>query len=271
MITPQTWGSYWDYFGEHLVDVARPHGGASVLDVGTGGGSTLYPAALDVGPSGHVTGIDMFFPSVMVTSAEIKRCGFSNADMLMMDARNMGFADESFDLMISGFIGWDDWFDFATCKHIAEDRIMEATWRILKKGGRAAISGWVVQEDTEKFRAILADYLSERASDPTTDKVRLPLMYSKENDKGWKIIMSSAGFKKMKTLTLTGSFTDEDADAQWKRMMRSGWGYHLSGLKRSQGLDLKDLKKYAVDEIVGLKGLGAIGYERTVVFALGEK
>ena len=96
-------------------------------------------------------------------------------------------------------------------------------------------------------------------------------MYSKENDKGWKITASSAGFRNMKTLTLTASFTDKDADGRWTKLMRSGWGHHLSGLKRTQGLDLEGLKRYAVSEIVRLKGPVAIGYERTVVFALGAK
>jgi O-methyltransferase/aklanonic acid methyltransferase len=50
---------YWEYFGIRLVAHAHLFNGACVLDVGCGCGSSVFPAAERVGPSGRVTGIDI--------------------------------------------------------------------------------------------------------------------------------------------------------------------------------------------------------------------
>jgi O-methyltransferase/aklanonic acid methyltransferase len=50
---------YWEYFGLRLVEHAGIYVGARVLDVGCGCGSSVFPTAEKVGPSGRVTGIDI--------------------------------------------------------------------------------------------------------------------------------------------------------------------------------------------------------------------
>lgn len=50
---------YWDYFGVKLVEHAAIARGDMVLDVGCGGGSSLFPAAEKAGPKGFVVGIDI--------------------------------------------------------------------------------------------------------------------------------------------------------------------------------------------------------------------
>ncbi len=57
--SPRTWGTYWDKFGETLVRLLEIKEGSRVLDIGTGGGSTLFPAAKRVGPKGKVTGVEI--------------------------------------------------------------------------------------------------------------------------------------------------------------------------------------------------------------------
>ena len=50
---------YWDYFGARLVEHAEIHPGEMALDVGCGTGSSLFPAAQEVGPQGYAVGIDI--------------------------------------------------------------------------------------------------------------------------------------------------------------------------------------------------------------------
>ena len=50
---------YWEYFGARFVEYARLSPGMSVLDVGCGTGSSLFPAAGRVGPGGRVVGVDI--------------------------------------------------------------------------------------------------------------------------------------------------------------------------------------------------------------------
>ena len=50
---------YWEYFGGRFVELAAVGAGLSVLDVGCGTGSSLFPAAERVGPAGRAVGIDI--------------------------------------------------------------------------------------------------------------------------------------------------------------------------------------------------------------------
>jgi ubiquinone/menaquinone biosynthesis C-methylase UbiE len=50
---------YWDYFGIRLVEYAEISSGATVLDLGCGTGSSLFPAAEKAGARGYTTGIDI--------------------------------------------------------------------------------------------------------------------------------------------------------------------------------------------------------------------
>ena len=50
---------YWDYFGVRLVEHAAIPPGATVLDVGCGTGSSLFPTAEKTGASGYAIGIDI--------------------------------------------------------------------------------------------------------------------------------------------------------------------------------------------------------------------
>src|SRR4030095_12500281 len=55
----------FSYFGQRLVDLAALDSGDKVLDVAAGRGALLFPVAVKVGPTGHVTAID--FSPDMVT------------------------------------------------------------------------------------------------------------------------------------------------------------------------------------------------------------
>jgi ubiquinone/menaquinone biosynthesis C-methylase UbiE len=85
--------------GARLVELAAPKEGERVLDVATGRGAALLPAAKRVGASGRVTGIDLSAGMVAETSAAIARLGLANADLLKMDAEHLEFADDSFDVV----------------------------------------------------------------------------------------------------------------------------------------------------------------------------
>jgi O-methyltransferase/aklanonic acid methyltransferase len=51
--------SFFDYFGERLAKLATPNAGEKILDIATGKGAVLFPAAKAVGPYGAAIGIDL--------------------------------------------------------------------------------------------------------------------------------------------------------------------------------------------------------------------
>ena len=88
----------------HLVlREARPAPGERVLDVGCGPGATALPIAAAVGPTGHVTGIDIAEPMLGLLRQRIAERGISNITPLLADAQTHAFAPASFDLLTSRF------------------------------------------------------------------------------------------------------------------------------------------------------------------------
>src|SRR3954453_10543312 len=75
----QTGVDYFGPLGRLLVGAARLSSGERVLDVGSGRGAVLLPAAEAVGPGGFVDGVDLAPGMVERLSADLYRFGVTNA------------------------------------------------------------------------------------------------------------------------------------------------------------------------------------------------
>lgn len=90
-------------FGEQLVESLNLVGGERVLDVATGKGAALIPAAERVGRYGRVVGIDL--SSKMLDQAEdmARQAGLDNFELYKMDAEHLEFRDGIFDFVTCAF------------------------------------------------------------------------------------------------------------------------------------------------------------------------
>jgi ubiquinone/menaquinone biosynthesis C-methylase UbiE len=84
-----------------LVDRAGPKAGERIIDVGCGSGATTIAFAKKVGPSGHVTGVDVSGP--MLARARQSLPADLPVDFVLADATVYPFVSESFDLLTSRF------------------------------------------------------------------------------------------------------------------------------------------------------------------------
>jgi len=114
--------------------------GARVLDVATGRGAVLVPAAQRVGARGHVIGIDLSRAMVeeaaraareVVDPASSSGAGLSNFETRKMDAEHLEFADASFDAATCAF---------ALFFFPAMDAALREMRRVLKPGGRIGVT-----------------------------------------------------------------------------------------------------------------------------------
>jgi SAM-dependent methyltransferase len=211
-LKPKTWGGFWDIFGEVLVDFLELQKGESVLDIGTGGGSVLYPALIKVGSTGNVIGVETCQHCVDATSSEIKRCGLNNTKVHFMDAREADFEGQLFDCVTAGFIGWDDYFDFDTLEYKKPDELMSSICRLLKPGGKFGMSTWLMQEDLDWMYGFLKAHSIECRRN-----------YHIENEDGWQIILTEAGFSDIRVLRKSATYTYRSVDYWWKEMMDYDW------------------------------------------------
>src|SRR5262249_16735347 len=89
--------SFFLHFGKRVVDLAGITPGSSVLDVATGTGAALIPAAELVGSRGKVVGIDVSPRMVDRARTEIQQFGFTNTTVLVANAGALPFRERSFD------------------------------------------------------------------------------------------------------------------------------------------------------------------------------
>jgi len=91
------------YAGRRLVELAGVGSDDAVLDLGTGRGAALLPAAERVGPMGRAIGIDLAPGMVEQTATVIAERGLTWANVRLMDAEHLEFPDESFSHVLCSF------------------------------------------------------------------------------------------------------------------------------------------------------------------------
>jgi ubiquinone/menaquinone biosynthesis C-methylase UbiE len=91
------------HFGSRLVNWLSPNPGTKLLDIATGNGAVLLPAARLLAPHGHVTGIDLSGGIVQQAQALARAEGLTNVELRKMDAEHLEFHDQAFDLVTCAF------------------------------------------------------------------------------------------------------------------------------------------------------------------------
>jgi len=118
---------------EALVSYARPRIGMKVLDLASGTGEPAISLASAVGPSGHVTALDLSAELLETAAERARQRGLTNFSTRKADAHELPFPDQSFDLVTSRF---GVMFFQDGVKALGEVR------RVLKPGARACFLAW---------------------------------------------------------------------------------------------------------------------------------
>lgn len=245
--------NYWNIFGEHLVELTNIKKGGLLLDIAMGRGSSLFPSIEKIGDKGRVIGIDFSERMVYETNKELLEKNILNADVYIMDVKDMNFEEETFDYIISGF--------FITYLFYS-DRKLSDIKNILKQGGQLSFTTWGEQEDQKWLTQIVDKYVDKNIP---SNEIKYNTVERIANE------LKESGFHNIRVHEEQASVIYNNQEEWWKEMYSNAFRNIIEDIKE-QGTSR--LESFKADVNRGLKRFikeDKIYFKMPVIYAFCEK
>jgi ubiquinone/menaquinone biosynthesis C-methylase UbiE len=233
------------HFGRRLVAVADIKPGQRVLDVASGRGAVLFPAAESVGSTGEVVGIDLADEMARATNDEAARRGLRSR-VQVMDAENLDFPAATFDRVLCGF---------GVMFFPNQQGALAGFRRVLKPDGRLVVSTWHLSQAREIEAIIHAMGGPAKPPGWITDPEEL------------KDLLSRAGFADVRVDLDAHVFRYADIDEYWQQARGTGLRRALDSLDAAQ---TERLRNALADRVRAHQRADGLHLSATALLATGS-
>jgi ubiquinone/menaquinone biosynthesis C-methylase UbiE len=201
---------------EIIVEAAQVRPGMHVLDIASGTGEPALTLAERVGPLGQVTASDLGPEMIAIAEENARSRRFSNMKFQQADVHNLPFADEAFDVITCRF-GVMYFADPA--------RALSEIARVLKPGGRVALTAWAPLEQNEFLVIPFMPFLKRANVPPPPPGAPHPFRYAQAGSLSSEL--SAAGFREVseRTCALTLMFPGRPEE-NWQHLYETAAPFH---------------------------------------------
>ena len=244
--------AFWNRYGRRTVERLSLAPGSSVLDVGCGSGASAIPAAINVGPQGRVTGIDLAERLLAIARSKSIAQNLHNVDFQRADMTALGYPDASFDAVVSVFS------IFFVTDMVAEVREL---WRVLRPGGKLAITTWgprMFEPGSQAF------WLAVKESRPDLVATVSPWERITRPDALRQLLLES-GIEVAEVTPEDGQQPLQSVDDWWTIVLGSGYRWTVEQMSDGERARVR------AANLKTLRDSGTISVETNVIYAVAQK
>ncbi|NJO94503.1 MAG: class I SAM-dependent methyltransferase [Hydrococcus sp. RM1_1_31] len=244
--------SFWNRFGQQTIARLSLHSGDRVLDVCCGTGASAIPAAVSVGSTGKVLGIDLAESLLELARNKSRQQGLENIEFQAGDFENLGLEDESFDAVVCVF------GIFFVPDLVAAVREL---WRMVRPGGKLAITSWgkkVFEPGNQiLWEAIKAERPDLYRSFTPWDRI--------DNPSSLQALLEAGGATQVEVFVEVGTHEMADPEDWWTMVLGGG----LRGTIDQLELDARERVRQANLEFLRTNNVHSL--EVDVLYAIAHK
>jgi ubiquinone/menaquinone biosynthesis C-methylase UbiE len=222
----RTGPSIFTQFGTRVVEQMPLSPGARVLDVATGTGAVLLPAARRVGPEGHVTGIDLSAATLQEAESAVHMEGLTNVELRKMDAEQLEFPDQTFDVVTCalGLFLFPDM-----------EAALGEMYRVCKPDGYIGVS--VFDKTPLPFDPGMPILIQQFVAYQVGVQMPQPTAYAPEEVEA---LLSRSGFRSIETCSETNDVVYTGEEDWWAFLLTVGPGVTILGMNEEARSRFKD-------------------------------
>jgi ubiquinone/menaquinone biosynthesis C-methylase UbiE len=242
--------SFWSRYGQRTIDRLELQPGDKVLDVCCGTGASAIPAAIAVGPTGSVLGVDV--SDGLLGLARVKSQNLDNITFQNHDCMALGLPDGRFDAIVCVF-GIFFLPDMTAA--------LWELWRMVKPGGKLAITSWG-QTVFEPMDQMFWDAV--QVERPDLYKQYTPWDRISETA-SLQALLASAGATAAVAIAETDTQTLETPEDWWTIVMGGGWRGTIDQM------DVATVERIRQANLAYLETSGVRSLDVEVLYAIAQK